>query len=115
MRAAKIEIDAVDAGAEFLDQAEAPRLGQHFLRHRRRHDEDDVGFADQRHARGEGILVNETQRPVGGDRRFNRRLDLRMKRVEDGNRDTGHLAIHCTNRGWNKSATVTIIIVMTAI
>jgi len=102
MGAAEIEIDAVDAGAEFLDEAETTRLGQHFLRHRRRHDEDNVGIANQRRARGERILIDEAQRPVRRNGGLNRRPDLRMKRIEDGNGHAGHLAIHGTCRGSKK-------------
>jgi len=83
---AEIEIDAVNTGAEFLDEAETARLGQQFPGHRRRHDEDDVGIADQCRARSEGILVDEAQPPVGGSGRLDGRLHLRMKGVEDGNR-----------------------------
>ncbi|OIQ74641.1 hypothetical protein GALL_437020 [mine drainage metagenome] len=105
---AEIEIDAFDAGAEFMDKAEMARLGQHFLRHRRRHDEDDVGIADQLYARGERILIDEAHRPVRGKGCLDSCLDLRMKRVEDGNH-WGHLAIHCKNSGRKKSAAATII------
>jgi hypothetical protein len=42
---AEIEIDLVKTGAELLDQAKPVRLSQQLLRHRRRHDEDDIGTA----------------------------------------------------------------------
>ncbi len=57
--AADIEIDPVDAGAELLDEAKPPGLGQQFFRHRGRHDECDVRVAQYRRARGQGAFFDE--------------------------------------------------------
>jgi hypothetical protein len=89
LRTTNIKIDAIDAGAQFLDEAQPCRLRQQFLRDRRGHHQSDVGVPQHRGAGSQAILADEMQSPIRRRGLLDRSLDRGMKLVEDGNRN-GH-------------------------
>src|SRR5262249_49903608 len=82
-----IEVDAVDTGAELLNETQPPRLGEQFLRHRSRHYEGDISVAQDCRTGSQAVFLDEADGPVRRHRRRDRYLDVRVKLVENGDLD----------------------------